>query len=63
MTKQHQTIPKEPEEAPVKPQKPEIEQPGDPGLPKAPEESPVREPEELPPNEIPKPEIQPGKTE
>lgn len=63
MSKQHQTIPGEPEEAPAEMPKPEIERPADPSQPKAPEEAPNRQPEELPPNEIPKPEIQPGKTD
>ena len=48
MGKQHETIPNEPQEAPVQPQRPEIQQPGDPQEPAIPQEAPDNEPQEVP---------------
>jgi hypothetical protein len=49
MSKKHQTIPNEPEEMPVKKDKPEIEQPIDPKVPEVPQENPDELPDEIPP--------------
>ena len=46
--KKHATIPNEPEEAPVTPENPEINQPTDPKEREIPEEAPQQDPEELP---------------
>ncbi|MBB5395410.1 hypothetical protein [Mucilaginibacter sp. AK015] len=51
MSKKHQTIPNEPEEMPVKKDRPEIEQPVDPKAPEVPDESPDELPDEMPPEE------------
>lgn len=48
MGKQHQTIPVEPEEAPLKQPLPEIKQPADPQQPRIPPEAPDQETEEVP---------------
>ena len=48
MGKQHETIPNEPQESPVQPQRPEIQQPNDPQGPAIPQEAPPNEPQELP---------------
>lgn len=61
MGKQHQTMPGEPEEAPLTPMRPEIERPGDPQAPKVPEEAPDRQPEEVPQHPEPRPEAELGK--
>ncbi len=51
MSKQHQTIPNQPEEMPVQKPQPEIQQPNDPKTPEIPEESPDELPDEIPPEE------------
>ena len=48
MGKQHETIPNEPQEAPVQPLSPEVQQPTDPHTPSIPQEAPPNEPQELP---------------
>lgn len=45
---QHQTIPNQPQEAPVSPPQPEIQQPTDPGQTSIPQEHPLNEPQEVP---------------
>jgi hypothetical protein len=40
MSKEHQTIPNEPQESPVQPGKPEVELPSDPKTPDIPREAP-----------------------
>lgn len=45
---QHQTIPDEPQEAPVQPDRPEVRQPADPGQIGIPQERPLNEPQEVP---------------
>lgn len=57
--KKHTTTPNEPEEAPAAPQKPEISQPHDPNEPNIPPEASPRDPQELPPPIIKKPEVPP----
>jgi hypothetical protein len=49
MGKQHNTIPNEPEEMPVRKDEPEIKQPADPKVPEIPQEDPDRIPDEVPP--------------
>jgi hypothetical protein len=44
------TFPREQEERPVNPQKPEIEKPAEPIGPGIPQEDPLREPSEVPPS-------------
>jgi hypothetical protein len=61
MGKQHETIPNEPQEAPIQPDRPEIQQPVDPQSPHIPEEAPPNEPQELPKQAPPQPEIPSGK--
>ena len=48
MGKQHDTIPNEPQEAPVQPTRPEVQQPNDPQGPPVPQEAPPNEPQEVP---------------
>jgi len=48
MGKQHETMPDEPQEAPVQLERPEIKQPSDPGMPEIPREAPQNEPPEIP---------------
>ena len=48
MGKQHDTIPNEPQEAPVRPSRPEVQQPNDPQGPPVPQEAPENEPLEVP---------------
>jgi hypothetical protein len=48
MGKQHETIPNEPQEAPVQPTRPEVQQPDDPQGPPVPREAPLTEPQEMP---------------
>jgi len=48
MGKQHETMPNEPQEAPVQQPKPEIQQPNDPNGPTVPQEAPPNQPQELP---------------
>ncbi|TSJ36625.1 hypothetical protein FO440_22625 [Mucilaginibacter corticis] len=48
MGKQHDTIPNEPQEAPVQSPKPEIQQPNDPQGPTFPQEAPGNQPQEIP---------------
>ncbi|MEO3407552.1 hypothetical protein AAFN85_26780 [Mucilaginibacter sp. CAU 1740] len=48
MGKQHETMPNEPQEAPVQQPQPEIQQPKDPGTPEIPQEAPNNEPVEVP---------------
>ena len=55
-----QTTPNEPEEMPVIPRNPEINQPSDPGVPKSPEEAPGTQPPEISPDRTQNPEINPG---
>ncbi|MGN6178399.1 MAG: hypothetical protein ACTHNW_04420 [Mucilaginibacter sp.] len=59
MGKQHDTIPNEPQEAPVRPDHPEVQQPGDPQGPPIPQEAPQNEPLEIPREPAPQPEIKP----
>lgn len=59
MGKQHETMPNEPQEAPVRPASPEIKQPCDPAGPGIPTEAPYNEPVELPQQPAPQPEISP----
>ena len=54
MGKQHDTIPHEPQEMPVRKEEPEIKQPNDPKVPGIPQENPERIPVELPPQDPPK---------
>jgi len=61
MSKQHQTLPGEPEEVPVQPENPEIKKPGDPHEPRTPEEAPQQEPKEIPDQSSPQPETGPVK--
>lgn len=63
MGKQHNTVPNEPAEFPVQPEKPEIQQPSDPGEPQVPEEAPENIPNELPPDESDSPELNPDEFE
>lgn len=63
MSKQHETIPNEPQEAPVQPEQPEIQQPHDPNTAAVPEEAPQNDPQELPPDITPQREAEPGKTD
>jgi hypothetical protein len=51
MSKQHKTIPNEPEEMPKEQKLPEIEQPKDPQTQEIPDESPNELPDELPADE------------
>jgi hypothetical protein len=51
MGKQHNTIPNEPQEMPVRKDEPEIKQPNDPKVPEIPQEDPQRIPDEIPPEE------------
>jgi hypothetical protein len=60
MSKQHETIPNEPQESPAQPGKPEIEMPRDPKTPDIPKEAPQQEPREVPQQPSPQPEIKPG---
>jgi len=60
MGKQHETIPNEPLETPVQPDRSEIQQPNDPQTPKTPQEAPQNEPLEVPQQPSPQPEIKPG---
>ena len=55
-----QTIPNEPEEMPVIPKNPEINQPNDPGVTRSPEEAPGIQPPEITPNPTPNPEVSPS---
>jgi len=48
MGKQHDTIPNEPQEAPVQSRRPEVQLPNDPQGPSLPQEAPENEPQELP---------------
>ncbi len=48
MGKQHETIPNEPQEAPLQPSHPEVHQPNDPQGPSIPQEAPPNEPQEIP---------------
>ena len=48
MGKQHETIPNEPQEAPVQQPQPEVQQPIDPMEPSVPQEAPQNEPQEVP---------------
>jgi len=48
MGKQHNTIPNEPQEAPVQPSRPEFQQPNDPQVTPVPQEAPENEPQEVP---------------
>ncbi|MDN3581064.1 hypothetical protein [Mucilaginibacter flavus] len=57
------TMPVEPDEMPVNPKNPEIGQPTDPGQPVTPEEAPENIPQELPPDELIEPEVNPDKFE
>ena len=59
MPKKHQTMPGEPDEMPVQPERPDIQQPSDPGEPQTPEEAPGNLPQEVPPGEAGQPEIKP----
>jgi hypothetical protein len=59
MGKQHDTMPNEPQEAPVRPQQPEIRQPNDPKAPDIPQEAPQNEPQEVPRQPNPQPGIMP----
>ena len=52
MSKQHNTIPNEPQEMPEREDTPEIKQPTDPKVPEIPPEDPDRVPDEIPPGEI-----------
>jgi hypothetical protein len=61
--KKHETIPNEPEEAPVMPEKPGVNQPSDPKEPQIPQELPPQQPQEVPPGETTRPEFTPGKNE
>lgn len=63
MPKKHTTMPNEPEEIPVQPERPEIRRPADPGEPQLPEEAPDNLPQEVPPGETEKPEINPDEFE
>jgi hypothetical protein len=56
----HNTIPNEPQEAPVTPEKPEISQPADPNTPSAPQEAPEYAPLEVPQTDV-QPEADPAK--
>lgn len=56
MSKQHETMPNEPEESPAQPGKPEVELPRDPKTPDIPREAPQHEPREMPQE----PPLQPG---
>lgn len=53
MSKQHTTIPSEPQEMPERQDTPEIKQPTDPKVPEIPQEDPDRVPDEMPPGEVP----------
>jgi hypothetical protein len=57
------TMPNEPDEMPVNPERPEIRQPTDPGEPDMPEEGPENIPNELPPDETGQPELNPDEFE
>lgn len=57
MGKQHETMPNEPQEAPVQPELPEVQQPSDPQTPEIPQEAPQNEPTEIP--QQPQPEFSP----
>ena len=59
MGKQHDTIPNEPQEAPVQPSRPEVQQPNDPRGTSVPQEAPQNEPQEVPQQPNPQPEIRP----
>lgn len=63
MGKQHETIPGEPQENPVRPGQPEIIPPKDPERPHLPQEAPDRQPVELPSVPGTAPEAEPGKTD
>lgn len=56
-----QTTPNKPEEMPVIPKNPEINQPSDPGAPKSPQEAPGTQPPEISPDRTQNPEINPGR--
>ena len=60
MGKQHNTIPNEPQEAPVPPEKPDVQQPTDPHTPEIPQEAPDNEPQEVPAQ--PAPEVKPDQS-
>ena len=51
MGKQHNTIPNEPQEMPVRKEEPQIKQPNDPKIPEIPQEDPERIPVEIPPED------------
>ena len=57
MGKQHDTIPNEPQEAPVQPSRPAVQQSNDPQGPSVPQEAPQNEPQEVPQQPNPQPEI------
>jgi hypothetical protein len=57
MGKQHETIPNEPQEAPVQAPQPEVQQPHDPNGPSVPQEAPNNEPVEIPQQPAQQPEI------
>ncbi|PAW93870.1 hypothetical protein CKK33_10330 [Mucilaginibacter sp. MD40] len=62
MSKQHKTIPTEPEEMPVHIEGPEIKQPTDPNIREIPTEAPDNQPPEITPD-TPKPDegvVHPG---
>jgi hypothetical protein len=48
MGKQHETIPNEPQEAPVQPSRPEIQPQNDPQVAPIPQDAPPNEPQEIP---------------
>jgi hypothetical protein len=48
MGKLHDTIPNEPQETPVQPSRPEVQQPNDPQSPSVPQEAPDNQPLEVP---------------
>ena len=50
MGKQHETIPNEPEETPLQPDRTEVEQPNDPKVPEVPQEAPQNDRRRFPGN-------------
>jgi hypothetical protein len=57
------TMPNEPDEMPVNPERPEIRQPTDPGEQEMPEEAPENIPNEIPDTEPGEPEVDPDEFE
>ncbi|MFD0792148.1 hypothetical protein ACFQZX_00890 [Mucilaginibacter litoreus] len=60
MSKQHNTIPNEPEEMPERNDKPEINKPADPSMPEIPKEAPDDIPPEITPDQNDEGAVHPG---